>query len=204
MADRPIPSLALALAAAASAWLRLDEHEAEFAGRFVPAVAALDEADREYRRAVETALPPHEARATLSAMAAFRDRVHAVRERARREIGDLYQRFNRAYGAFDPLDPYLPATTGLSHADGTRAATLADGARSEVAVLRARANQDVVAGLQAAQVDALVAAKRRRREAFDTALGRALETAVAPVATLGAAELEKTRSELVRLADGWY
>ncbi len=204
MAAKPIPSLALALAAATSAWLRLEEHAAELGERFVPAVAALDAADRDYRGAVEAALPPESARATLAAMAAFRERVHAIRAQARREIGDLYQRFGRSYGEFDPLDPYLPSTAGLSHADGTRVASLADGARSEVAVLRARVNQAVVTGLRPPEVEALVAAKRRRGEVFEAVLGRALATAVAPYATLDAAELDKTRAQLLRLADGWY
>lgn len=204
MHARPIPALALALATATSAWLRLEERGTQFGPAFVPAVAALDEADRAYRRAVEAALPPEPARAILAAMAAFRERVHAIRTQTRREIGALYERFGRSYGEFDPLDPYLPSTAGLSHADGTRVASLADGARAEVAALRARVNDDVVARLQPHQVEALVAAKRRRREEFETALGRALETALAPDAALAAAEFDKTVAQLLRLADGWY
>lgn len=204
MTDGALPPLALALAAAARAWLGLEEHEERLGGAFVPAVAALDEADRAYRRAVETTLPRASAGATLAAMAAFRERVHAVRERARREIDELYRRFGGSYGGFDPLDPYLPSTAGLSHADGTRAASLADAARAEVGALRARANETVVQGLAPAQIEALIAAKRRRRDAFASALEGALATALGPHAALAAAETEKTVAQLTRLADGWY
>ena len=100
----------------------------------------MDEADRAYRTAIEATLSPDASAAMLSAMASFRARAHDVRENARREIGELYRKYGREYGWFDPLDTYLPPTTGLSHADGTRVATMSDAARSEVDALRARAS----------------------------------------------------------------
>lgn len=199
-----MPALASTLAAVASSRLRLEEQEDAFAQAFVPAVAAMDEADRAYRRAIETTLPRDVAAAMLSAMASFRERVHAIREQTRREIGELYRRFNRTYGAFDPLDAYLPPTNGLSHADATRVATFSDAARAHVDALRAQVNETVAQRLAPAQIDALVAAKRRRGEAFETALKRALERAVESHPAITAGEIDKTRYGLVQLADGWY
>jgi hypothetical protein len=198
------PPLALTLAAVASSRLALEEHEAEFAAAFVPAVAAMDDADRAYRRAIETTLSNDASAAMLSAMASFRARAHEVRENARHEIGELYRKYGREYGWFDPLDVYLPPTAGLSHADGTRVATMSDAARSEVDALRARVNGVVSGRLAPAELEALVAAKRRRRDAFATALGSALHDAVARHSTLPGAAIDKTVDELVRLADGWY
>jgi len=203
-AQRTPPPLALTLAAVASARLGLEEREAELARAFVPAVAAMDEADRAYRRAIETTLPPDASAAMLSAMASFRARAHEVRENARREIGELYRKYGREYGWFDPLDVYLPPTTGLSHADGTRVATMSDAARSEVDALRARVNDAVTKRLQPAQLDALVAAKRGRRSAFESALNGALAVVVAAHPDATAAQVEKTADQLTRLADGWY
>ncbi|HYZ15053.1 MAG TPA: hypothetical protein VE591_01580 [Candidatus Acidoferrum sp.] len=199
-----LPLLALALAAATSAWLGLDDDEVRLAAAFVPAVAAMDDADREYRRAIEATLPRERAHAVLSPMASFRDRVHVARERARREIGELYRRYNRAYGGFDPLDPFVPPTTGLSHADATRVATIADNARAEVDALRAAVNDEVAKRLDAAQIEALVAAKRRRGDAFRAAIAAALENAVAAHPDVRVAQREKALHQLVRLADGWY
>jgi hypothetical protein len=204
LAQRTPPPLALTLAAVTSARLGLDDHEAELASAFVPAVAAMDEADRAYRRTIEATLPPDASAAMLSAMASFRARAHDVRENARREIGELYRKYGREYGWFDPLDVYLPATTGLSHADGTRVATMSDGARSEVDALRARVNESVTKRLESAQLEALVAAKRRRREAFERALEAALAAAVAPRSAAPATAVGKTADHLTRLADGWY
>ena len=200
----PPPPLALTLAAVASARLGLDEHEPELARAFVPAVAAMDEADRAYRAAIESTLSPDESAAMLSAMATFRARAHEVRERARREIGELYRKYGREYGRFDPLDVYLPPTPGLSHADGTRVATMSDAARSEVAGLRARVNEAVVARLPAPQLEALIAAKRRRRIAFEIALKRVLAAAATMRATPSESAVDKAVDQLTHVADGWY
>lgn len=204
MIDRALPQLALALAATASSALRLEEHERELREAFVPAVAALDDADRAYRGAIEAALPREAAGAVLSAMAAFRERAHDVRERARREIGELYRRYDRAYGSFDPLDSFMPPAPGLSHADGTRVAALGDGARAEVDKVRAQVNEAVTKQLAPAQIEALIAAKRRRRTAFEAALKPALALAAALDATVTPGEIDKTLHHLTQLADGWY
>ena len=198
------PPLALTLAAVTSSRLGLEDREPELARAFVPAVAAMDEADRAYRRAVETTLSRDAGASLLSAMASFRARAHEVRENARREIGELYRKYGRDYGWFDPLDVYLPPTTGLSHADGTRVATMSDAARSEVDTLRARVNGAVVDRIPPAHLEALVAAKRSRRDAFERALARALDAAVTPHDAVPAAQIEKTADQLLRLAEGWY
>jgi hypothetical protein len=198
------PALALALAAAASSQLRLDGGEPEFRGVFAPVVVTLDEADHDYRRAIEQTLPPPAAAALLAAMATFRERVHEVRERARAEIGALFRRNGLVYGGFDPLDPAMPATTALSHVDGTRVATLADAARSEIEALRAAVNGSVAQNLSPQQMEALVGAKRRRREAFEAALRGPLEIIAAQHPGLTAARTDRTLYGLAQLADGWY
>lgn len=198
------PPLALTLAAVTRSRLALEAGEPELARAFVPAVAAMDEADRAYRRAIETTLPADASAAMLSAMASFRARAHEIRENARRQIGELYRKFGRDYGWFDPLDVYLPPTTGLSHADGTRVATMSDAARTEAGALRARVNETVTKRLEPAQLEALVAAKRRRADAFAEALTSALRAAIAPHAAVSADHIGKTADELTRLADGWY
>ncbi|HEV2738354.1 MAG TPA: hypothetical protein VGU66_07205 [Candidatus Elarobacter sp.] len=203
-AQRTPPPLALTLAAVACARLGLDDREAELAGAFVPAVAAMDEADRAYRRAIEATLPPDASAAMLSAMASFRARAHDVRENARREIGELYRKYRREYGWFDPLDVYLPPTTGLSHADGTRVATISDGARSEVDALRKRVNEAVTKRLEPAQLEALVAAKRQRGDAFERALALAPTAPVESNPATRATAFDKAVNHLTRLADGWY
>ena len=202
--QRTPPPLALTLAAVTASRLGLEEHEAEIARAFVPAVAAMDEADRAYRGAIEATLSRDASAAMLSAMASFRARAHDVRENARREIGELYRKYGRDYGWFDPLDVYLPPTTGLSHADGTRVATMSDAARSEVDTLRVRVNEVVTRRLQPAELDALVAAKRARRDAFARAIGSGLRAALKPYSVLTASEIDKTADHLSRLAEGWY
>jgi len=203
-AQRTPPPLARTLAAVASAQLGLDDQEADLTQAFVPAVAAMDEADRAYRRAIETTLPPEASAAMLSAMASFRARAHEVRENARREIANLYRKYGREYGWFDPLDVYVPPTTGLSHADGTRVATMSDAARSEVDALRTRVNDVVTKPLQREQLDALVAAKRGRRTAFASALRPPLEVPGLSHTLVSAAAIDKTVDQLTRLADTWY
>jgi len=202
-AERTAPPLARTLAAVTASRLGLEDHEAEIARTFVPAVAAMDEADRTYRGAIEATLSRDASGAMLSAMASFRARAHDVRENARREIGELYRKYGREYGWFDPLDVYLPPTTGLSHADGTRVATMSDAARSEVDALRARVNETVTRRLQPAELEALVAAKRARGDAFAKALESSLAAAVARH-SMPAAAIDKTADQLMRLADGWY
>ncbi|HWT07426.1 MAG TPA: hypothetical protein VN224_16795 [Xanthomonadales bacterium] len=203
LAQRP-PTLALTLAAVASSRLGFEDDEPGLARAFVPAVAAMDEADRAYRRAIEMTLPSDVSALMLSAMASFRARAHEVRENARREIGDLYRKYGRDYGWFDPLDVYLPPAAGLSHADGTRVATMSDVARSEVAAVRSRVNDTVMTRLEPVQLESLVAAKRRRHDAFATAIANALHAAVAGRPAAPAAAIDKVADQLVRLADGWY
>ena len=204
MTDRAVPPLALTLAAVTADGLRLEDGEAAFGAAFVPAVAGMDDADRAYRRAIETTLPRELAGTLLSAMASFRERVHDSRERARKDIAQFYARAGRSYGWFDPLDAYVPPVHGLSHADGTRVATVADEARATVASLRARVNELVAQRLAPAQIEALIAAKRRRREAFEAVLERSLQAALAPHPTVTRAEAEKTLYRLAQLAEGWY
>lgn len=193
----PLPLLALALGAAAASRLRLDERAAQLGEAFVPAVAAMDAADRTYRGAIERALPKDAADAMLAAMAAFRGDVHAIRERTRKEIDELYRRGGGSYGWFDPLDAAMPFAAGLNHVDGMRAATIADTGRAEVAALRARVNAAVGARLAPEQMDVLIAAKRQRRDAFERALADVL-TAAAGGAPHAAVD------HLAQLADGWY
>lgn len=204
MSTQAGPALALALAAAASSQLRLDDSEPQFRGVFGPIVAAFDAADRDYRRTIEQTLPPPAAAALLSAMATFRERVHEVRERARAQIGALFNRNGLNYAAFDPLDPAMPATTALSHVDGTRVATLADAARSEVDALRTAVNASVAQRLTPQQMETLIGAKRRRREAFEAALREPLEIIAAQHPQLTAARTDRTLFGLAQLADGWY
>lgn len=203
-AERTPPPLALTLAAVAASRLGLEDREPDIARAFVPAVAAMDEADRAYRSTIETTLPRDAGAAILSAMASFRARVHEVRENTRRDIGELYRKYGRDYGWFDPLDVYLPPTAGLSHADGTRVATMSDSARSEVDALRARVNDAVIERLEPGQLEALVAAKRRRGDAFERALALALTTQVDSNSATPATALDKTVDHLARLAGGWY
>jgi hypothetical protein len=96
----------------------------------------------------------------------------------------------------------VPPTEGLSHADATRIAGMGDSARGQVDALRKQVNDQVTTRLAPAQIEALIAAKRRRREAFEVALRPALESVVDHAVTRE--EIEKTLSGLVLLADGWY
>jgi hypothetical protein len=204
MIDRATPPLALALAAAAASRLHLEERETAFRESFVPAIGALDEADREYRRTIGEVLPPQSAGSLLAAMATFRERVHEIRERTRRELGELYRRYGRSYGSFDPLSPNAPFAHGVSHADGTRVATIADGARSQVDKLRGDVNESAIKGLERSAIDALIVAKRGRRAAFETALAVALQAAIANGAAATSSEFDKALYELTQLADSWY
>lgn len=203
MFERAVPPLALALEAAAAFHLRIEENGREFAEPFRQAVAQMDAADREYRRAIEETLPPQPAAAMLSSMASFRERVQDVREHARRQISELFRRYNRSYGAFDPLDASAPAPTGLSHVDGTRVATISDNARSQVDAMRVQVNDTIVKQLLPEHVETLIAAKRRRRAAFESAIKHALEAAPARHAPAASA-VDRTVYQLAELAEGWY
>lgn len=198
LTPRALAPLALALAATACAELG-GADDAALRPAFGAALVALDDADAAYNRAIDEILPPPDAAAMRAAIARFRDQSAAIRERVRVEIGELYRRSGRAYGAFDPLDSYLPPTMGLSHADATRVATRSDAARSEVDALRARANAELMQRTDAAALEALIAAKRERRTRF----GAALATALAPHAP-DARERTKVVEHLTLLAEGWY
>jgi hypothetical protein len=143
----------------------------------------MDAADRDYRAAIEAALPPATAQLILNAMAAFRSDVAALRERTRATT---------AYGDFDPLDTYVPSIPA-SHAHAVRAANTADLARSEVAQLRAQANARIGELLERDQIERLTAAKRARNAAFDRAVRDAVPGSSDGLAT-----------HLMLLADGWY
>jgi hypothetical protein len=204
MISNAVPPLALALGAATASRLRLEDREIELRAAFLPAIAAMDEADKEYRSTIGDTLPAESAGVILGTMAEFRRQVRAIREQARGEINELYRRYGRTYDTFDPLDPYSEPPRGFSHADGTRAATIADAARARVNAFRGQVNDAVLKQLQPAQIDTLIVAKRRRHEAFETALKGALEGHVIASASLSSAELEKALYQLTQLADGWY
>ena len=203
MSERGVPLLALALAAAASSRLGLnDDAEARLRVAFTEAVAQTDSADRAYRSAIEETLPRDVAHTMLSTIAAFRETAQRTRESAVRELEEIWQRCRRSYGWFDPLDTYAAPAHGLNHADATRAATIADRARAHVDALRAQANEAVLKQLKEDQIETLRAARTQRRERFRAAL----ETAVRD--TLGSAlepaRLDALVDQLTTLADGWY
>lgn len=202
MAQRGVPLLALVLAAAAASRLRLpDETHERLQIVFTDAVSAMDNADRGYREAIERTLPRDLAHKMLSAMAAFRECAHQVREAAMHEMREIYRRYNRTWDWIDPLDsaPLLPQ--GLSHADATRLATIGDRARSQVDGLRAQANESVIGELTADQLKTIRDAKIVRRERFEQTLRAALTQGAGP---LEPPDLEKTVDRLAALADGWY
>lgn len=203
MSERGIPLLALALAAAACSRLNLtEEDEARLRVAFTEAVAATDSADSAYRGAIEQTLPHDKARTMLRAMASFREMAQQTREAAVRELEQLWKRYNLAYGWFDPLDSYAPPTHGLNHADATRAATIGDRARGQVDALRNQANQSILGELAPEQIDALRAAKLRRRDRFRTALGMAFKNAVDSHVDQPA--FDSLLDHLTSLTEGWY
>jgi hypothetical protein len=202
--DHALPPLALALAAVASSRLGIEASESALRTDFIPAVAAMDEADRVYRRTIEDTLAPQTAGAVLSGMASFREQVREIREHSRREIAELYRVYNRTYGWFDPLDSFRPPIEGLSHADGTRVATIADRSRAHVDSLRAQVNEAALKRLDAVEIEALVAAKRRRLAAFEAALKTPLESAAATHPFVTPEDVDKALYQLTQLADGWY
>jgi hypothetical protein len=172
---------ALAAYATARAPIELD---ADLFAKLTGAVRQMDAADRAYRAAIETHLPPTKATSLLQAMALFRADVAALRERTRATT---------EYGDFDPLDTYVPAIDA-SHAHAVRAANTADLARSEVARLRAQANTRIGELLERDEIDHLTEAKRARNAAFDRAVREALPPAAG----------DKLATHLMLLADGWY
>jgi hypothetical protein len=203
--DGSVPSLARALAAAAGSRLGLAAgDEATLRGRFVATVAAMDRADLAYLRTIAETLPPASVRDILAAMASFRDEVRRIRRQTYDRFAALYERYGRTYGPFDPIDPYLPPATGLTHADETRIAAVADGARAEIDELRAAANRTSGARLEASHVETLLEAKRRRRAAFEAELKVAFLTGIPTRLGLEPTSFAKTVSDLNELADGWY
>jgi hypothetical protein len=204
MMNNALSPLALALSAAASSRFHLEDREPELRSAFIPAIAEMDTADAAYRRAIEETLSKEAATHLLSAMASFRDRVRDLREGTRREIGEIYRRYGMSYGAFDPLDPYVPPTNGFTHADSTRVATIADRARSMVDELRAQGNAAALQRLSQEQIEQLIAAKRARREAFEASLRCVLENVAGEHSGVTALQRDKALYELTQLADGWY
>lgn len=203
MEQRGIPLLALALAAAACWRLRLSqEDEARLRVCFTEAVLATDSADSAYRGAIEQTLPPDKARTMLRAMASFREMAQQTREAAVRELEQIWKRYQLSYGWFDPLDAYAPPASGLNHADATRAATIADRARAQVDALRNQANQSVLGELSAEQIEALRAAKLRRRDRFRTALALAFRNAVDT--PIDQTRFDALLDQLTSLTEGWY
>lgn len=171
---------ALAAYATARAPIDLDD---DLIAQLTHAVRQMDAADRAYRAAIESRLPPAKATPLLQAMARFRGDVAALREQTRATT---------EYGDFDPLDTYVPSIEA-SHAHAVRAANSADLARSEVARLRAQANARIGELLERDEIDHLTEAKRARNAAFDRAVRDALPGASDKIAT-----------HLMLLSDGWY
>ena len=177
-------SLARALAALVDARTATGLQRDALAERFEHAVRKLDDADREYRTAMEGTLSPQHARELLAAMQSFRRDVAQVREQARATA---------PYGDFDPLDTYVPPFGG-THADAVRAANVGDRARQAVADARARANTQIASMLSPQELERLIDAKERRADAFEEAIREA-----APREVTG-----HLLVQLVMLAEGWY
>jgi hypothetical protein len=166
---------------------------------FIPAVVAMDAADRAYRAAIERILERDRAQAVLGAMAAFRAAVARVRAQAREEIAGLYAAASLSYGAYDPLDDYVPPAGGLAHVDGVRAADVADRAKANVIALRRDANARI-AGELGPHAPALIAAKQTRNAAF----AGALHAVVVPLAGARSGPVSDAIEALAALADAWY
>lgn len=164
----------------------------------------MDRADLAYLRAVCDTLPPPAAQEVLAAMAAFRNDVRRIRRETRDRWVTIYERYGRTYGELDPIDTYLAPSTGLTHADETRIAAVADGARAEIEALRATANRTSTARLDSAHIGALIEAKRRRRTAFEAAVRIAFETDIEAAADSKPRWSANTVADLSGVADGWY
>jgi hypothetical protein len=178
------PLLARSLAALACVRVPVEGASDAIAEDFVPAVARMDKADREYRAAIDRLLPRPKAREMLAATASFRAEVNELRERTRTEVG---------YGDFDPLDIYVPSLS-VSHAQAVRSANIADLARGEVAELRAKVHARIGSLLERTEIERLTEAKRARNAAFD----RAIRDVMPPGTS------DRLATQLMLLADGWY
>ncbi len=194
-----IPPLARVLAAKLSAHVELQGEPESVALAFTPAIAAMDAADRAYRKAIESVLAPAAASEVLGTMAAFRHQVTQIRENAAKEIRALYERAGKTYGDYDPLDTYTPSTSGLAHVDGVRVADLGDRARADVARIRTEANARIAPhiGTHAA---AIVSEKKRRVTAFKGAL----HEVIVPIVGGSAQSISPIIDDLASIADGFY
>ena len=177
-------SLARALAALVSARTPIDDDANALEERFNSAVRRFDDADRDYRNAIEHTLSRDRAREMLATMESFRKDVVRVRAQACAAA---------PYGDFDPLDTYVPPFGG-THADAVRAANVGDRARQAVAEARARANGHIAAMLTPQELDRLVEAKQQRMQAFEEAIREAVPREVN----------QRLGAQLVMLAEGWY
>lgn len=187
-----IPPLARALGARLRSLIQVSGLPDDIDRALIPVVSTLDAADRRYRAAIEAALPPANAREVLGTMSAFRHAVLGIRERAATEA-------KAAFGAFDPLDTYVPPPHGLSHADGVRAAGVADRARAEVTALRVQANERIRDHI-GANPEALLAARRERNRLFNGAI----HAAILAVADTSVSTLDPIVEPLATLAEAWY
>lgn len=202
MTQHGVPLLALVLASAASSRLGLtQEEQARLEISLTSAVAAMDNADRVYRGAIESTLAHDPAHTMLSAMASFRECAQQVRQAAMHEIREIYRRNNRPWDWLDPLDPSPLLPHGLSHVDATRVATIGDRARSQVDGLRTQTNEDVLTHLSAEQIQALRTARVERLERFLQCIRAALAESAC---VRDDSELRKTAEHLAALADSWY
>lgn len=176
--------LARALTALVFARMPVELDREALTKRFERAAQLFDQADREYRVAIERILSAQHAREMLAAMESFRSEVVSIREQARAAA---------PYGDFDPLDIYVPSFPG-SHADAVRAANLGDRVRQAVADARAEVNMHVGALLSPSEIEQLVEAKRQREAAFEGAILEAVPKDVG----------RRLGAQLVSLAEGWY
>ena len=194
-----VPPLARVLAAKLLTHAHIDRDPEIIAAAFTPAIVAMDAADRVYRLAIESILPPDDAREVLGTMAAFRHTVARLRNETATEIRALYERAGKSYGNFDPLDTFTPSTSGLAHVDGVRVADLSDRARAETARLRTESNARIGPhiGTHGAQI---VAEKKRRVTDFKGAL----HAVIVPLVGGGAHKVSPIIDDLASIADGYY
>jgi hypothetical protein len=181
---RTASELARALVALLYARLPITEDPAKVLSRIDRAVRDLEKADRAYQKAIERTLPRTQAREMLAAMESFRRDVVAIRNEARNSA---------PYGAFDPLDTYVPSFGG-SHAEATRAANVGDRARQMVDDARAHVNSHIVPQLGPTELERLLDAKRKRGAEFERIIAKAMPRDV------GAPMI----AQLAQVADGWF
>lgn len=194
-----VPPLARVLAEKLRVHVPVERDDDALATAFTPAIVAMDAADRAYRQAIETILPPDDAREVLGTMSAFRRKIADVRVNAATEIRGMYERAGRSYGNFDPLDTYTPSTSGLAHVDGVRVADIGDRARAESARLRTEANARITPHI-GAHGGAIVAEKKRRVTEFKGAL----HAVVVPLVGGSAKSVSPIIDDLAAIADGFY